>query len=535
MRNRTVPELETHARRGSANLVLLGAMWMLAVWTAAMVALGQDGREAESLRPAAEFLGPLDCDRCHSRGPSPLEKEQGLGGFVTQEESKIWISQDKHSLAFKLIDFRDVADDKLTDSQRLSKQMCEHLGIADIHAARQCLSCHANWVAGSEPPPFYVRGVTCESCHGASSLWTRAHAELSWRQKSPQDKHAEFGFVDVRDPVRRAEQCFACHIGNSEQGKIVTHAMYVAGHPPLPGIEIEHFVREMPPHWQYLNTKEGFQHREEYVRQHFPYLIGKSSDESYRTRAVVLGGVVALRENVKLFLDQAARSEQPDLAAYECFACHHELKTPSWRQTRSYVGRPGRPAMREWPTALVKLGIFHASTNDGNFDGHQYNGQLAEFSDRLGQIHASLSARPFGEPEQLRRVGTELVEDLNLMIGELEQKRYDRHEAVHLMKYLCREAGSGDNARWHDYDSARQVGWALRSIYAGVEPKPENDEDIQAALKLLTDMLRLDLPSGQERQITAELDIALVHLAAHEPEAFHQQIDKLGELLPRLP
>ena len=61
--------------------------------------------------------------------------------------------------------------------------------------------------------------------------------------------------IDVRNPVRRAEQCFSCHIGNVEEGKLVTHAMYAAGHPPLPSIEIESFAKQMPRHWRYLDEK----------------------------------------------------------------------------------------------------------------------------------------------------------------------------------------------------------------------------------------------------------------------------------------
>ena len=332
----------------------------------------------------------------------------------------------------------------------------------------------------------------------------------------------------MRDPVRRAEQCFACHVGNLDQGKVVTHAMFAAGHPPLPGIEIEHFVREMPPHWQYLNSKEQFEHRDAYVENHFPFLVGKSSDESYRTRAVVLGGVVALRENVELFLDLAARQQQPDLAAFDCFACHHELRTPSWRQGRGYLGRPGRPAMREWPTALVKLGIFHAATSNGKFDRQRYDDELAVFDEQMSQLHASLSARPYGEPERLIHEGHGLIDTLNQLILQLEQKQYDRREAIYLMKYLCRQAGADAHVRWHDYDSARQVGWALRSIYVGVAEKPANDAQIQKALDELTELLRLDLPSRHERQISEELDEALLQLATYNPEDFHQQIEAFG-------
>lgn len=43
----------------------------------------------------------------------------------------------------------------------------------------------------------------------------------------------------------------------------------------------------------------------------------------------------------------------PELALYDCQACHHELQIPSWRQK---IGsgdlRPGRPSMVHWPRML---------------------------------------------------------------------------------------------------------------------------------------------------------------------------------------
>ena len=31
--------------------------------------------------------------------------------------------------------------------------------------------------------------------------------------------------------------CLSCHLGNAREGRVVTHEMYAAGHPPLPGFE----------------------------------------------------------------------------------------------------------------------------------------------------------------------------------------------------------------------------------------------------------------------------------------------------------
>src|SRR5438034_7388462 len=41
-----------------------------------------------------------------------------------------------------------------------------------------------------------------------------------------------------------------CHAGNAEKGKVVTHAMFAAGHPPLPNFEVGYFSRNLPQHWR---------------------------------------------------------------------------------------------------------------------------------------------------------------------------------------------------------------------------------------------------------------------------------------------
>ena len=63
--------------------------------------------------------------------------------------------------------------------------------------------------------------------------------------------------TDLWDPVKRATKCASCHIGNPGEQKVVTHAMYAAGHPPLPGLETATFSDAMPRHWEYLREKKN--------------------------------------------------------------------------------------------------------------------------------------------------------------------------------------------------------------------------------------------------------------------------------------
>jgi len=64
------------------------------------------------------------------------------------------------------------------------------------------------------------------------------------------EKAEQFGMQNLRDPVTRAAVCSSCHVGSPSEGKVVTHAMYAAGHPPLTGFELNGLSERMPPHWR---------------------------------------------------------------------------------------------------------------------------------------------------------------------------------------------------------------------------------------------------------------------------------------------
>src|SRR5262249_31933344 len=121
-------------------------------------------------------------------------------------------------------------------------------------------SCHATSFKQDrgQPASFSKKdGVSCDGCHGPAQFWLAEHfavdekGERAWRTLSPADKEAR-GMLDVRNPVKRAEMCMSCPVGSAAEGKIVTHSMYAAGHPPLPGFEVDGFSKNLPPHWRDL-------------------------------------------------------------------------------------------------------------------------------------------------------------------------------------------------------------------------------------------------------------------------------------------
>src|SRR5262249_6382040 len=147
-----------------------------------------------------------------------------------------------------------------------------------------------------------------------------------------EQKEAEGGMTDMWNPAKRGRVCASCHVGNAEEGKVVTHAMYAAGHPPLPSFETATFGDAMPRHWKLLKEKPAAVQR----------LLQYDPEELEQSHVVVGGAVAEFRQAMSMLAVQAKKCAEAaaesslDLAQYDCYACHHELRAPGWRQKRGY-------------------------------------------------------------------------------------------------------------------------------------------------------------------------------------------------------
>src|SRR5262249_38763662 len=133
-------------------------------------------------------------------------------------------------------------------------------------------------------------GVGCAVCHGTFKPWVTEHANITgdndWRSRSGDEKQKR-GMIDLRNPLTRAELCMSCHIGNAQLGRVVTHDISAAGHPPLPSIEIATFTGDnMPRHWKLMRKLPFFQQNEGNVKLMAGYHYGKGVLEETRTAAV---------------------------------------------------------------------------------------------------------------------------------------------------------------------------------------------------------------------------------------------------------
>ena len=224
-----------------------------------------------------ELAGVQNCYLCHTKTDVNKSLPPGIippggadDGWVLLNELQTWAEKDKHYQAYAVL------------FNERSQQMAKTLNVVDdkgqslIHRDKRCLSCHSSIPIDQlmtdghglisdqlAQDPRINLGVSCEGCHGASlgtansKGWNDIHrTKNQWRFLSPAEKFDTYGFWDVRTPVNKARICTSCHIGNVEQGKVLTHEMYAAGHPPLPGFELATFIEQEPQHWRDFGAKK---------------------------------------------------------------------------------------------------------------------------------------------------------------------------------------------------------------------------------------------------------------------------------------
>jgi hypothetical protein len=484
------------------------------------------------------YYGIGSCASCHTKG-----FEDPHANICRGNEVGFWQAEDKHGLAFKV----------LTDER--AKRMGEILWKnADVTGKKECLTCHSAWFDeqqhGVERGSNFKRedGVSCVACHGADIIvkkelkpgWVDAHGfqnpalRETWRKLSRADKDEQRGMTDLWDPARRTQLCASCHIGNVAQGKVVTHEMYAAGHPPLPSFEVVTFSNQMPRHWQYLREKD-----EKIRALVLNFRPGEVDLEQVHLLAI--GGLVAFGENLRLLAEQ---KDWPELANYSCYACHHELKSKSWRQERGYNGTPGRPPMREWSTALVELGLFHAAR-----DKEELKQLLAGFQGRLATLQSVIDAQPFGRQDSVKQKAEYLIQWIDAQVKLIQDRiqlddkpgGYSQAAASELLAYLLDldrrshpdvKLASALKRMAPDYDSARQFAWAYQVLYLETASKfdPEARKNLTQkmhqsdAWKELDKYMRLSLPQGK-LALEPSVQPALERISQYEPRLYFQHFD----------
>ena len=508
-------------------------------------------QESETvLVPRVAYDHTDDCKDCHLRVPTSHD-------FVADIPGSVWDKQDKHRDSFILLEKNKSLvtqilgfdwDEVFSNGQLSTKPEYKER----VDRVKQCLRCHATWPkndsAWSEdktgPPVDLKFGVSCQACHGPGEAWSRPHRDKWWRLVTPAAK-TQLGMTDVRHPVWRALLCASCHVGSLDDGKFVTHQMYAAGHPPLPGFEFAAFSSQMPVHWRSLKEKGDFLTRDQIpadfdngqARWKNHGLSERDIKTSYReanylgakhdpfndlaaTQGVVVSGLVVMRDYVKLLQVGFAESNSrrtPEFALFDCAACHHELRAASGGTSRQSRGLPpGRPPLQAWQTTLARAGLWQSAKDEKDAQT-----LLEEFDKRWRAVELAAARRPFGDPVAIHSTAEELTSWLQPRIADISRRPFDHASAEKTWKFLTNPA----QIATHDYHAARQTAWALSAM------AKDAGRDI-AADKLFfpngKDQLKLRLPAKQTGNVILDLEDSLNAISNYDPAWFKSVLIKMN-------
>jgi hypothetical protein len=503
------------------------------------------------------------CADCHTQ-PTANRIGEGAQNLVLLTETAIWRTYDKHAQAYAVL------------KGERGKGIARLLGLKEdqvLDPRAGCMSCHAmnnlskenqaRNTAGLSPDD----GVSCGGCHGPSEKWKNEHANKSWRNKSAKEK-CELGMRDLRDPECRAEVCVSCHIGSAPEGKVVTHAMFAAGHPPLPSFEIVNFSRNEPQHWRNPVDVPYFDNATPEIINNY-HLKDK---KFFQTQFSLIGAVVAFRENMRFTHDRADvehavpdvywpelvvgpdgfRDAKPDelraefpgrwpeiaMAHSDCFACHHDLKYPGYRQERGFgfyiPGQPlirvtpGRPLVRSWPLAPLAAAC--------NFTGKKE--RIAELHGLLENLATATNQQPFGKPDVVRAATAALIDWSNKVIAELRSAEYSIDSTRRLIVDLANGYQPSPSSGYApDYETARLIASMIRAAYGDLARNQGSRWAAQAAsdsrevFAKLSDHLNLEPYTGRPERLGVILGMIAKQLNDRPDERFQNGVKSFEQYL----
>ncbi len=537
--------------RWPSSIIVIGAV----LAAAACMSLCERRARAEAVQPAdpdltkAKFYGATRCALCHTSPGENFDTE-----FVLLNEFKTWRTKDKHALAFVVL------------QGPRGQQMAKLLDMKVTEDPR-CLNCHATASRPEREGKAYTKleGVSCDGCHGPAEHWDGDHSDISWRSKSPEYKEKK-GMFDVRNPIKRTQMCISCHVGNTSEGKVVTHEMMAAGHPPLPSFETASFSKNLPQHWRNLKDVPFFNDKKtkDEVRKQNAFddapfqqtkLVLASCSQTMRSMMELVANrsdheqsrVAKTYSWPPPWLQPYAKNDFQDrwpelgkgakkpgtedlqvlwpeiaMAQSDCYSCHHDLKSKSWRQERGYEGRPGRPQIQQWPFALAATALPANAA--------------PEFDDKIKKLRLAVDSAPFGTPKELTLAATDLEHFAAKLVQPSET--ITREKAGDLLKKLV-ERGSPKDAKrstYLDYDSARQIAWAARAVFSEWGTNHPNKKEIEKIFSDLDDMLNLSLDSKarkgatEERyKLTADLGTLKATKKLEDP-AFQEELKRISDV-----
>lgn len=273
---------------------------------------GPELPEATGAAPVG--LAGCASSNCHGRSDRAVSPEETWKSSCT-----VWAANDPHARAYDVLD---------PEKNAIAKKMRAVFGRRekgyDPRTDGRCLACHANPAvpAGPEFDPIRREGVGCEACHGNAGVWVRTHTQVH-----PPDRN---GLAELNDPGARAAVCAGCHVG--APGRDMNHDMIAAGHPKL-NFEFASHLARLPKHWWERDRKTKAER-----------------GPAFLLDAWAAGAFAAGEAACRLSIDRQTRKDPwPELAEWNCYACHHPLEQSTWRPAAAFVKQKTAVWTVPWP------------------------------------------------------------------------------------------------------------------------------------------------------------------------------------------
>jgi hypothetical protein len=274
------------------------------------------------------------------------------------------------------------------------------------------------------------------------------------------------------DLPTRALVCAGCHVGAPAEPKEgipardLDHDLLAAGHPRL-NFEFGSFLANVPKHW-----------------------VEKERTPGFEAQVWAVGQVASAQAALTLLADRAAdeRRPWPQFAELDCYACHHELRSPSWRQQRDrpLERTPGSLSFNPWYFSLL-----------GQVPGCEPPADLHKI--------ATLLSKPQSDRKEVAAQSQQAARDLQAILGKVASVRYDSQIVRRKLVTLARQGLKQPPENW---DHAEQLCLALLALNqahrdhlreAKKEPSSP-DERTEAALKEIA--RKLAFPKGRESPVS---------------------------------
>jgi Cytochrome c554 and c-prime len=403
----------------------------------------------EPQKGVAMHLGVVTCagNTCHGAN-APLKDSR-----VQQNEFIIWHREDKHAKAYTVL------------FNAASKRIAHNLGIKAAHTEKLCLDCHTDNISAEHQGKRFQLddGVGCEACHGGSEHYLGPHV-------SGTGTHAEnvkLGLYPAEEPVARANLCLSCHLGTKD--KLATHRIMGAGHPRI-SFELDTFTHIQPMHFK---PDKDYKER-------------KGSWNGVQIWAV--GQLLAVEQFLDLFQEAKyqATGMMPELAFFDCHACHRPMKNPHWAYRESSGLKPGTIHLNDANLLMLRSLLRHISPEQG---------------ERLHKAMLHLHQAASVSLPDARKVAAAMRPLLAEIRKAVLQRQFSIEDIRGMAADLVQEGVRGDYNDYGAEQAAMALGAIAEALRTGGALSAEKTKRMESSLKEIDGLLKDEHAYDPERMI----------------------------------